>query len=140
MSDALIGLPIPISFNHLYVNGKYTAPHSSRTLSLSNPKDDTLVATQIPVADEHDVDIAVQNAEAAFNGPWASFTASQRSECFHRLARILDERLPMILRLDSLTTGNPVSLIPTREKNYIKNCLMYYGTLNTPIFGLFSNH
>jgi aldehyde dehydrogenase (NAD+)/retinal dehydrogenase len=40
---------------------------------------------------------------------------------------LLDPRLIDILTLDSLTTGNPVSLIPTREKNYIKGCLMYYA-------------
>ncbi|KAH8700745.1 aldehyde dehydrogenase domain-containing protein [Talaromyces proteolyticus] len=127
MSDALIGLPIPISFRKLYINGAYTESHSQQTLSIYNPKDDTLVATEIPIADAYDVDLAVTNAETAFNGPWASFTASQRAECFYRLADLLDKRLPMILRLDSLTTGNPVSLIPTREKGYIRNCLLYYA-------------
>lgn len=116
-----------INFNYLYINGSYTKPHATRTLSLRNPKDDTLVAENIPIADEHDVNVAVEYAETAFRGPWASFTALQRTQCFHRLIDLLEERLPAILRLDSLTTGNPVSLIPTREKNYIKNCLLYYG-------------
>jgi aldehyde dehydrogenase (NAD+)/retinal dehydrogenase len=129
---ALLGQSIPISFsktsfNTLYVNGKYIESNSTDTLSLLNPKDSTLVAEKIPIADKVDVDAAVKYAEAAFNGPWATFTSSQRSECFRKLADILETRLPDILHLDSLTTGNPISLIPTREKNYIKNCLLYYG-------------
>ncbi|KAF3074146.1 Retinal dehydrogenase 1 [Trichoderma lentiforme] len=129
---ALLGQSIPISFsktsfNKLYVNGKYIKSNSTDTLSLLNPKDGTLVAEKIPIADKVDVDTAVKHAEAAFNGPWATFTSSQRSECFRRLADILETKLPDILHLDSLTTGNPVSLIPTREKNYIKNCLLYYA-------------
>lgn len=131
---ALLGQSIPISFSKtsfdkLYVNGKYIKSNSTDTLSLLNPKDGTLIAEKIPIADKADVDAAVKHAEAAFNGPWATFTSAQRSECFRRLADILETRLPDILHLDSLTTGNPVSLIPTREKNYIKNCLLYYGML-----------
>ncbi|KND87156.1 Retinal dehydrogenase 1 [Tolypocladium ophioglossoides CBS 100239] len=119
--------PLPISFNNIYLNGRYTTPHSQDTLSLRNPKDGTLVANKIPIADGVDVDEAVRHAEAAFHGPWATFSSSQRSDCFRRLADLLETRLLDILHLDSLTTGNPVSLIPTRERNYIKNCLLYYA-------------
>ncbi|KAL7931897.1 aldehyde dehydrogenase [Trichoderma chlorosporum] len=91
---SLLGHSIPISFNKLYLNGEYSESNSRDALSLLNPKDGTLVAQDIPIADKVDVDKA--------------------------------PKLPDILGLDSLTTGNPVSLIPTREKNYVKNCLLYY--------------
>jgi aldehyde dehydrogenase (NAD+)/retinal dehydrogenase len=119
---------VPISFNKLYVNGEYIESNSKDSLTLLNPKDGTLVAEKIPIADRVDVDNAVKHAEAAFNGPWAAFTSAQRSECLRKLADLLETKLYDILLLDSLTTGNPVSLIPTREKNYIKNCLLYYGS------------
>ena len=128
--DSQYGLfdsPIPISFNKMYINGAYAVSNSSDSFSLLNPKDNTLVAGQIPIADHVDVDIAVAAAEAAFKGPWANFSASERSACFYRLVDLLENELSDILHLDSLTTGNPVSLIPTRERNYIRNCLLYYG-------------
>lgn len=124
---SLLNSSIPITFNQLYLNGAYSASHSSESISILNPKDNTLVADGIPIADDVDVDNAVRFAEAAFNGPWSKFSATERSACFHRLINLLEEKLPEILRLDSLTTGNPVSLIPTRESNYIRNCLLYYG-------------
>ncbi|CAG8251500.1 unnamed protein product [Penicillium salamii] len=123
----LLSSPIPITFSKIYLNGAYSAPHSPNTFSLVNPKDNTLVANRIPVADNVDIDIAVAAAEAAFKGPWANFSAAERSSCFYRLVDLLEDELPSILHLDSLTTGNPVSLIPTRERNYIRSCLLYYA-------------
>lgn len=117
----------PKSFDKFYLDGEYVVPISSKTFTLLNPKDDSVVADKVPIAEEADVNIAVANAEKAFHGEWSTFTAMQRSACMYRLVDLLEDSLLDILTLDSLTTGNPVSLIPTREKNYIKNCLLYYG-------------
>ena len=116
----------PSRFTQFYLNGRYVDPVSTEKQTLRNPKDDSIVAT-VPVAGQQDVDAAVEYAEAAFHGPWSTFSALQRSQCFYKLVELLEEDLLPILTLDSLTTGNPVSLIPTREKNYIKNCLLYYA-------------
>lgn len=131
----LVNQLLPINFNLLYINGTYSKPHSTEQFSVLNPKDSTLVADNIPIANDVDVDAAIKHAEDAFNGTWSQFSGAQRSQCFHRLVDLLEERLPDILRLDSLTTGNPVSLIPTREENYIKNCLLYYGELCQSLSG-----
>lgn len=117
----------PKSLTKFYLNGEYVSPIATETYELLNPKDNTVVANKIPVAGAADVDAAVKYAEEAFRGPWSKFTAMQRSACFYKLVELLDDRLLDILTLDSLTTGNPVSLIPTREKDYIQNCLLYYG-------------
>ncbi|KAI9745060.1 MAG: hypothetical protein M1818_001338 [Claussenomyces sp. TS43310] len=115
------------SFDQLYINGEYTASRSGDTFTVRNPKDDTVVAERVAVAGQADVDAAVAHAETAFQGPWSKFSASQRTDCFLKLAALLEDRLTDILTLDSLTTGNPVSLIPTRERNYIRSCLVYYA-------------
>ncbi|KFY91690.1 hypothetical protein V498_05364 [Pseudogymnoascus sp. VKM F-4517 (FW-2822)] len=117
----------PKSFDKFYLDGEYVVPISSKTFTLLNPKDDSVVADKVPIAEEADVNIAVANAEKAFHGEWSTFTAMQRSTCMYKLVDLLEDSLLDILTLDSLTTGNPVSLIPTREKNYIKNCLLYYA-------------
>lgn len=119
--------PAPKSLDKFYLNGEYVVPISTKTFTVLNPKDDSVVADKVPIAEAADVDIAVAHAEKAFRGEWSTFTAMQRSACMYKLADLLEDSLLDILTLDSLTTGNPVSLIPTREKNYIKNCLLYYG-------------
>lgn len=117
----------PKDFNKIYLNGAYVAASTDRVYTLKNPKDNSIVVDSIPLCGEQDVDLAVKYAEEAYAGEWRSFTAMQRSQCFHALAALLEEKLIPILTLDSLTSGNPVSLIPTREKTYIKNCIMYYS-------------
>ena len=117
----------PTSYNKLYINGSFVASSSKRTFAVKNPKDNSIVADDIPIAHEDDVDLAVRHAEEAFRGPWSKFSALQRTKCLHKLAAIMEEQLIPVLTLDSLTSGNPVSLIPTREKNYIQNCILYYS-------------
>ena len=117
----------PKSYTQLYLNGRFVPAKSKETYSLSNPKDNTVVAENIPIAGSEDIEAAVCYAEEAFSGPWSRFTALQRTECLLKLASLLEEELVPILTLDSLTSGNPVSLIPTRERNYIRNCIIYYA-------------
>lgn len=111
----------------LFLNGALENAKSKFTYSLRNPKDDSLVVDGIAIAGREDVDIAVQNAEKAFRGAWSTFTALQRAECLIKLAALLEENLVPILTLDSLTSGNPTSIIPTRERTYIKNCVLHYA-------------
>uniref|UniRef100_A0A0B7KHL4 aldehyde dehydrogenase (NAD(+)) n=1 Tax=Bionectria ochroleuca TaxID=29856 RepID=A0A0B7KHL4_BIOOC len=124
MSDKVLD---PKSFNKLYLNGKYVSAQSTDTYTLKNPKDNSVVTSEVPIAGAEDVDAAVKFAEDAFKGPWSNFTAIQRAECMLKLVSILDEELTPILTLDSLTSGIPISLAPVREKNYIRNCLIYYA-------------
>lgn len=130
----------PKDYTKFYINGQYVEPTSKDTYTLRNPKDNTTVADAVPIGGPEDVDAAVAAAEAAFKGPWSTFSAAQRSECLRRLAEILDDKMIDILTLDSLTTGNPVSLIPTREKNYIKTALLYYGIVSLSLVNLQRAH
>ena len=117
----------PKSYTKLYLNGNYVDAVNKETYSLKNPKDNSVVIENVPVAGPEDVEAAVKHAEAAFRGPWSKFTAVQRTECFLKLASILEEELQPIIELDSLTSGIPVSLGPTRERNYIRNSLLYFA-------------
>jgi acyl-CoA reductase-like NAD-dependent aldehyde dehydrogenase len=117
----------PKEFTKIYLNGEYVKSTSKETFSVKNPKDNSVVVEGVPLSGPEDVELAVKYAEEAYNGPWSKFTALERTQCFHRLAAILEDKLLDILTLDSLTSGNPVSIIPTREKNYIKNAILYYA-------------
>jgi aldehyde dehydrogenase (NAD+)/retinal dehydrogenase len=115
----------PGTFEKLYLYGEYVKSSSTETLVLRNPKDNSIVTDKVPIASEEDVDIAVSYAEEALNGPWSTFSGLQRATCLHKLRELVELRLVDLLTLDCMTTGNPVSLIPTRERNYIRNGLLY---------------
>jgi acyl-CoA reductase-like NAD-dependent aldehyde dehydrogenase len=110
-----------------FIDGQFVASKCQETFAVHNPKDGSVVADSVAVAGPSDIDAAVSASESAFRGPWSKFTAAQRSTCLLKLAEILEVESKSILTLDSLTTGNPVSLIPTRERNYIRSCLVYYA-------------
>ena len=117
----------PKTFTRPYINGEYVDSSSKKYLTLKNPKDNSLVSDSVPIANEDDVNLAVKHAQEAFRGPWSKMTGLARSGCLLKLAELLQDHLLGILTLDSLTSGNPVSLIPTRETTYIRNCLLYYS-------------
>lgn len=117
----------PKQYTKLYLNGQYVDALNKETYSLKNPKDNTTAIDGVPIAGVADIDAAVKYAEEAFHGPWSKFTAIQRTECFIKLASILEEELQPLILLDSLTSGLPISLGPTRERNYIRNSLLYYA-------------
>lgn len=117
----------PKVYTKLYLHGEYVAAQSKETYSLKNPKDNTVITDSVPVAGRADVEAAVNHAEEAFRGPWSQFTSIQRTECLLKLASLLEDNLMSILTLDSLSSGIPVSLAPVRERNYIRNCVLYYA-------------
>lgn len=117
----------PRDFTKLYLNGEFTPAKSKETYALKNPKDNSLVVDGIPIAGEEDIEIAVQHAEAAFKGPWSGFTSLQRTDCFVKLAQLLEEHLLSILTLDSLSSGSPTMFAHNRDKNYIVNTVKYYA-------------
>jgi aldehyde dehydrogenase (NAD+)/retinal dehydrogenase len=117
----------PKGYTKLFLNGRFVEAQSEETYSLKNPNDNTAVTEKVPIAGPADVEAAVRHAEEAFRGPWSQFTAFQRTECLLKLVALLEEELTPILTLDSLTSGIPVSLAPVRERNYIRNCVLYYA-------------
>lgn len=92
----------------IFLNGEFVLSKSQHSFSLKNPKDGSIVVEDVPVCNSEDIDLAVETAEAAFNGPWSKFTHMQRTECFHKLLALLEDQLIPILTLDSYTSGNPV--------------------------------
>ena len=119
--------PSPGELTKFYINGEYVKASSDGVFTVHNPKDGTVVSDKIPVATAKDVDTAVEAAQAAFLGEWSEFSNARRGQCLNKLADLLQEHLEDLLKLDSLSSGNPISLIPTRERAYIVNGLRYFA-------------
>ncbi|KAF8827026.1 hypothetical protein HHX47_DHR5000876 [Lentinula edodes] len=77
----------------------------------------------------NDINAAIEDAQQTFNsGIWSKAPAITRSKVLTRLARILEERVPEIARLESLQTGRTI-----REMNAqlgrLPDWLDYYAAL-----------
>lgn len=86
---------------------QYVKSKSGRTLTVTNPVDDSLVTDDVQVAGEADVDAAVAAARAAFDGPWKDFTGSQRAKCMLRFADLLEANADKICHLETIAMGQP---------------------------------
>ncbi|KAK4619481.1 Aldehyde dehydrogenase [Fulvia fulva] len=94
-------LPKQLIINNEYVNSK-----SDRKLSVRNPKNGELVADDVPIAGEQDVDAAVTAAEKAFPA-WKATLPSKRRDMLNKLADLIDEHGKALGELTRITLGAP---------------------------------
>ncbi len=82
---------------------------SGRLLDVINPATETVVA-RVVEADAGEVDRAVQAARKAFEGgPWRRAATAERQAALRRIARGMVDDAEELGRLETLTTGLPIS-------------------------------
>ncbi|GAV99133.1 aldehyde dehydrogenase [Lentinula edodes] len=96
--------------------------------SVLNPANGQVLRSFNPIS-ANDINAAIEDAQQTFNsGIWSKAPAITRSKVLTRLARILEERVPEIARLESLQTGRTI-----REMNAqlgrLPDWLDYYAAL-----------
>ncbi|KAJ5085308.1 hypothetical protein N7532_010079 [Penicillium argentinense] len=91
---------------------------------MGSPVDDSLFCDQVQYAAAQDVDLAVESAEIAFNGPWRKFTAAQRGEALSKLAVMLLEHKEELAYLDATAIGK---LGAETEVEFAASILRYYA-------------
>jgi aldehyde dehydrogenase (NAD+) len=90
----------------LFINNEYVDSKSGKFLTVFNPKDESLVSDKIPLANEHDVDAAVDAAEAALPA-WKKITAAQRRDILLKFADLLVKYTEPLAELTRITLGAP---------------------------------
>ncbi|KAI1821128.1 aldehyde dehydrogenase [Xylaria intraflava] len=110
----------------LFINNEYVKAKNSKTLEVSNPKDGSLVANDVAIAGEQDVDDAVAAAEAAF-ATWKRSRATQRRELMLTLAGLIDQHRLELAELTRLTLGAPITFFGLPEVAGGAEALRYYA-------------
>ncbi|KAJ8119874.1 hypothetical protein ONZ43_g3273 [Nemania bipapillata] len=90
----------------LFINNEYVEAKNHKKLEVRNPKDESLLADDVAIAGEEDVDAAVDAAEAAFPA-WKKTSATQRRNLLLKLADLIDEHSVTIAELTRLSLGAP---------------------------------
>jgi aldehyde dehydrogenase (NAD+) len=99
---------IPIAPRHeLFIGGKFIAPHSGKYFASLNPATEEQL-TEIALADDVDVDRAVQAARGAYENVWSKLPASERGKYLYRIARIIQEKARELAILETLDGGKPI--------------------------------
>ncbi|PSN69943.1 aldehyde dehydrogenase [Corynespora cassiicola Philippines] len=98
----------------LFINGQFVEAKSSARFSCYNPKDNSLVADNLPEAGEEDVNAAVAAARAAFPG-WAATSPTQRQAILLKFADLIEAHAKELAEAEVLTNGKPFTMISTFE-------------------------
>lgn len=90
----------------LFINNEYVDSKSDKTFSVYNPTTEKLVADDLPIAGEEDVDIAIAAAEKALPA-WKSMKAVDRRAIMLKFADLLDQHNAELAELSRITMGAP---------------------------------
>lgn len=90
----------------IFINNEYVESKSSKKLTLHNPKDGSLIANDVSLAGEQDVDAAVAAAEKAFPA-WKKTAPSERRNIMNKFAELIEKNSLAIAELSRISLGAP---------------------------------
>ena len=93
-------------YRPLFIGGKWVEAGSGKKGQVINPANGEVVA-EYAVADEKDVDLAVQAAKEAYK-EWSNTTPAVRANMLLKLADMLEANAEEFARLESIDVGKPI--------------------------------
>ena len=96
------------TFRH-FIDNRFVQSGSERQFEKYSPVDGSLVGT-VAEGGQEEVNLAVQAASGALQGPWGQLTLAQRTEMLHAVAREIERRFQDFLDAEVHDTGKPRSV------------------------------
>ncbi|KAI0512940.1 aldehyde dehydrogenase [Xylaria bambusicola] len=110
----------------LFINNEFVAAKSTKTLEVYNPKDGSLLANDVALAGEQDVDAAVAAAEAAFPA-WKKTPGMVKRGLLLKLADLIDQYTSDLAELSRISMGAPFSTIGALETGGSAQTFRYFA-------------
>jgi aldehyde dehydrogenase (NAD+)/betaine-aldehyde dehydrogenase len=117
----------------LFINGESTEPTSGELRELTEPATGEPLA-KAAVANEQDVDRAVDAARAALDGDWGRTAPTERSRLLHALADALVANRKELAELESRNVGKAISSVKAELAQAVEN-FRFYGSAIASIAG-----
>jgi betaine-aldehyde dehydrogenase len=122
--QAAAGLRTPIR-NQLFIDDRFVDALSGETLATLNPHDNSPI-TEVAMAGQADVDLAVAAAQRAFP-KWSRMAAADRGRILLKLADLIEANAEELARLESLDTGHPLRDSRALDVPRTAACYRYFG-------------
>lgn len=127
-------MPSEIRRFPMHIGGAAVESESGRWLDSLNPYTGA-VWSQIPRANDKDVDRAVRAAHQAFtDGPWATMSASDRGLLLHRLGDVVATHAEALADLEVADNGK-LKAEMLGQMRYVPRWFYYYGGLADKVQG-----
>lgn len=108
----------------LVIDNEYVESRNTKKLSVWNPKNGELIADDVPLAGEQDVDEAVAAAEKAFPA-WKATIPSKRRDMMNKLADLIQQHDKELGELTRITLGAPWTSFGAFEINLCAEIFRY---------------
>jgi acyl-CoA reductase-like NAD-dependent aldehyde dehydrogenase len=92
----------------MIIGGERVDAADGQTFDVTNPATGEVMA-RAPLGGAEDVDRAVKAAQAAFEGPWSTWSASKRGRTLQKYANLVKQNLEELAQLESRNVGKPIS-------------------------------
>ncbi|KJY00881.1 aldehyde dehydrogenase like protein [Zymoseptoria brevis] len=117
----------------LFINNEYVKSLSEETLTVRNAYDQSILSSDIQVAGQADVDLAVKCARDAFQ-TWRFSPTRVRVEAMLNCAKIFESRSDEIAKLESICMGCPM-MLATKVASTLSGYFRYYAGLVDKVHG-----
>jgi betaine-aldehyde dehydrogenase len=92
----------------MIIGGEQVDAADGQTFEVTNPATGEVIATA-PLGGVEDVNRAVKAAQAAFEGPWSTWSASKRGRTLQKYSNLVKQNLEELAQLESRNVGKPIS-------------------------------
>jgi acyl-CoA reductase-like NAD-dependent aldehyde dehydrogenase len=117
----------------LFINGESAEPASGELRDLTEPATGTPLA-RVAMANEQDVDRAVEAARGALEGDWGKTPPTERSRLLHALADALVANRKELAELEVRNVGKALSSVKAELNQAVEN-FRFYGSAIASIAG-----
>jgi aldehyde dehydrogenase (NAD+) len=117
----------------LLIDGQWVDALSGRTTEVVDPATGA-VLTAVAEGDQPDVDLAVQAARRAFEGPWRKWKPYERQRALRKLADLVEAEQEEFAVLETLDMGAPISRTRANGARAVER-LHWYASQATAIHG-----
>jgi acyl-CoA reductase-like NAD-dependent aldehyde dehydrogenase len=100
--------PTAVSNVKMIIGGEQVDAADGQTFDVMNPATGKVMA-RAPLGGAEDVDRAVKAAQAAFEGPWSTWSASKRGRTLQKFSNLVKQNLEELAQLESQNVGKPIS-------------------------------
>lgn len=109
-----------------FINNEFVKSVDGKTFEVINPSTEEVI-THVQEASEKDVDVAVDAARKAFDGPWRKETPENRGKLLVKLADLFLENADLLAAVEALDNGKAFSMAKNVDVPSAAGCLRYYG-------------
>jgi acyl-CoA reductase-like NAD-dependent aldehyde dehydrogenase len=92
----------------MLIDGELVDALDGQTFETANPATGQVIA-RVPLGGKADVDRAVQAAQAAFEGPWSTWSAAKRGRALQKFADLAKRNLEDLAQLERQDVGKPIA-------------------------------